>query len=60
VEKISELETAGKLTGIIDERGKFIYISRDEMSNVALFIKQRVWSHRNASFAIDYHLILVC
>ena len=31
----------GTLTGVIDDRGKFIYISRDELEAVAKFIRQR-------------------
>jgi len=41
VEKIEGLEQEGKLSGIIDERGKFIYITVEEMSNIAKFITQR-------------------
>ena len=29
------------MTGVIDDRGKFIYISRDELEAVAKFIRQR-------------------
>jgi hypothetical protein len=35
------LEAQGKLTGIIDDRGKFVYITDQEMENVAAFIRQR-------------------
>lgn len=29
------------LTGVLDDRGKFIYITREELEGVAKFIKQR-------------------
>lgn len=35
------LEGEGRLTGVMDDRGKFIYISRDEMAAVAAFITRR-------------------
>eukprot|EP01126_Amoeba_proteus_P007115 TRINITY_DN1252_c0_g1_i14.p1 TRINITY_DN1252_c0_g1~~TRINITY_DN1252_c0_g1_i14.p1 ORF type:complete len:173 (-),score=60.03 TRINITY_DN1252_c0_g1_i14:53-571(-) len=41
VDKILSLEKEGLLSGIIDERGKFIYISSEEMLSVSKFIKQR-------------------
>ncbi|KAL4709516.1 hypothetical protein ACJJTC_007247 [Scirpophaga incertulas] len=41
IDRISELQTSGELTGVIDDRGKFIYISRKELEDVAKFIKQR-------------------
>eukprot|EP01127_Copromyxa_protea_P015683 TRINITY_DN4557_c0_g1_i2.p1 TRINITY_DN4557_c0_g1~~TRINITY_DN4557_c0_g1_i2.p1 ORF type:complete len:325 (-),score=122.58 TRINITY_DN4557_c0_g1_i2:4-978(-) len=41
VDKILELEKEGQLSGIIDEKGKFIYITDSEMTSVAQFIKQR-------------------
>jgi len=41
VEKIEMLEQEGKLSGIMDERGKFIYITPEEMTNIAKFITQR-------------------
>ena len=31
----------GTLTGVLDDRGKFIYITMDELESVAKFIKQR-------------------
>jgi len=40
-DKLSNLEKEGRLTGIIDERGKFIYITQQEMSNIAKFINNR-------------------
>lgn len=41
VERIQELQTNGNLTGVIDDRGKFIYISQDELEAVAKFVRQR-------------------
>jgi len=41
VAKIEQLEKQRKLSGIMDERGKFIYITEAEMNNVALFINKR-------------------
>lgn len=41
VERIQELQTNGNLTGVIDDRGKFIYISEDELEAVAKFVRQR-------------------
>ncbi|KDD74534.1 DDRGK domain-containing protein [Helicosporidium sp. ATCC 50920] len=41
ISRIKELEDAGELTGILDERGKYIYISRQEMEAVSNFITAR-------------------
>ncbi|CAK9795139.1 DDRGK domain-containing protein 1 [Anthophora plagiata] len=41
VERIQELQANGNLTGVIDDRGKFIYISQEELEAVAKFVKQR-------------------
>lgn len=41
VERIQELQANGTLTGVIDDRGKFIYISENELSTVAKFVRQR-------------------
>lgn len=35
------LEASGQLTGLLDDRGKYIYVSPEEMEAVAAFIKQR-------------------
>jgi len=40
-DKLTSLEQEGRLTGIIDDRGKFIYITSQEMANIAKFIKNR-------------------
>ncbi|KAH9631686.1 hypothetical protein HF086_014687 [Spodoptera exigua] len=39
--RITELQSSGELTGVIDDRGKFIYISQKELEDVAKFIRQR-------------------
>ncbi|XP_031847482.1 DDRGK domain containing 1 [Nomia melanderi] len=41
VERIQELQATGSLTGVIDDRGKFIFISPEEFEAVAKFVKQR-------------------
>ncbi|KAK1122823.1 hypothetical protein K0M31_009265 [Melipona bicolor] len=41
VERIQELQSNGNLTGVIDDRGKFIYISQEELEAVAKFVRQR-------------------
>jgi len=41
IDRLENLLTEGRLTGVMDDRGKFIYISEDELKEVAKFIKQR-------------------
>lgn len=41
VDRIQELQATGSLTGVIDDRGKFIFISPEEFEAVAKFVKQR-------------------
>ncbi|XP_071513946.1 DDRGK domain-containing protein 1-like [Panulirus ornatus] len=41
INRVTELQKEGTLTGVIDDRGKFIYISKQELEGVAKFIKQR-------------------
>ncbi|KAG4077373.1 hypothetical protein HA402_009774 [Bradysia odoriphaga] len=41
IDRIKELRANGMLSGVIDDRGKFIYISEDELAAVAKFIRQR-------------------
>ena len=38
VNRVEGLEAMGRLTGLLDDRGKFIYISLDEMKSVAKWI----------------------
>ncbi|XP_048585350.1 DDRGK domain-containing protein 1 [Nematostella vectensis] len=41
IERLNSLQELERITGVIDDRGKFIYISPDELEAVAKFIKQR-------------------
>lgn len=41
IDRLQNLQEMGRLTGVMDDRGKFIYISEEELKNVAKFIKQR-------------------
>lgn len=41
IDRIADLQKNSTLTGVIDDRGKFIYISEDELQSIAKFIKQR-------------------
>eukprot|EP00922_Rhytidocystis_sp_ex-Travisia-forbesii_P066126 GHVS01098192.1.p1 GENE.GHVS01098192.1~~GHVS01098192.1.p1 ORF type:complete len:326 (-),score=98.83 GHVS01098192.1:305-1282(-) len=41
INRLQELEKCGRLTGIFDERGKFIYITPEEMSEVAQFLQAK-------------------
>ncbi|NP_001405796.1 DDRGK domain-containing protein 1 isoform c [Mus musculus] len=41
INRIQDLLTEGTLTGVIDDRGKFIYITPEELAAVANFIRQR-------------------
>jgi len=41
IDRIQELQKEGTLTGVIDDRGKFIYITMEELEAVAKFIRQR-------------------
>lgn len=41
IDRIKDLQKDDVLTGVIDDRGKFIYVSPDEMEAVAKFIRQR-------------------
>ncbi|NXI57716.1 DDRGK protein, partial [Chloroceryle aenea] len=41
INRIQDLMADGTLTGVIDDRGKFIYITPEEMAAVARYIKQR-------------------
>ena len=40
-DRIKSLEAMGRISGVFDDRGKFIYISKEEMSKVAAFIMKR-------------------
>lgn len=41
IDRIKELQKDNRLSGVIDDRGKFIYISEDELNAVVKFIRQR-------------------
>uniref|UniRef100_A0A182JSJ3 DDRGK domain-containing protein 1 n=1 Tax=Anopheles christyi TaxID=43041 RepID=A0A182JSJ3_9DIPT len=41
IDRIGELQKEDRITGVIDDRGKFIYISEEELKSVAKFIRQR-------------------
>lgn len=41
IDRIKELQKDNRLSGVIDDRGKFIYISEEELNSVVKFIKQR-------------------
>ncbi|XP_068928503.1 DDRGK domain-containing protein 1 isoform X2 [Petaurus breviceps papuanus] len=41
INRVQDLLADGTLTGVIDDRGKFIYITTEEMAAVAQFIRQR-------------------
>ncbi|CAL8115344.1 unnamed protein product [Orchesella dallaii] len=41
IDRLTTLVNEGRLTGVMDDRGKFIYISEEELSKFAKFIKQR-------------------
>lgn len=41
IDRIQQLVANGSLVGIIDDRGKFISITEDELQSVAKFIRQR-------------------
>ena len=38
---MSKLEEMGRLTGVMDDRGKYIYLTEDELKGVARFIRQQ-------------------
>lgn len=40
INRIQDLQNDGKLTGVIDDRGKFIYITPEELDSIVKFIKQ--------------------
>lgn len=37
---MQDLQAEGRLTGVIDDRGKFIYITMEELEAVARYIRQ--------------------
>ena len=41
IDRVKTLQSEGRLSGVIDDRGKFICITPDEYETVARFIRQR-------------------
>ena len=41
IDRVTQLQEDGLLSGVIDDRGKFIFISEQELESVAKFIRQR-------------------
>lgn len=41
ISRITDLQESGTLTGVIDDQGKFIYISDKELADIGSFIQQR-------------------
>lgn len=41
IDRITDLQADGILTGVIDDQGKFIYISKKELHDISEFIRQR-------------------
>jgi DDRGK domain-containing protein 1 len=41
IDRIIELQKDNRLSGVIDDRGKFIHVSEEELKAVAKFIRQR-------------------
>ncbi|POM74548.1 DDRGK domain containing hypothetical protein 1-like [Phytophthora palmivora] len=41
IDRVESLQQSNRLTGIVDDRGKFIYITEEEMDKVAKFIQRR-------------------
>eukprot|EP00041_Stephanoeca_diplocostata_P007277 m.101671 g.101671 ORF g.101671 m.101671 type:complete len:86 (+) comp16816_c0_seq2:1310-1567(+) len=39
--RLRALEEMGRITGVMDDRGKYIYVSEEEMEAVVKFIKRR-------------------
>ncbi len=40
IDRVTQLQEDGTLTGVVDDRGKFIYISQEELEDVAKYIRQ--------------------
>merc|ERR1712146_601234 len=41
IERIQALEKADRLSGVFDDRGKFIYVTKDEMEKVSNWLIQK-------------------
>ena len=40
IQRVQDLQASGDLTGVIDDRGKFIYITMEELEAVAKYVRQ--------------------
>merc|ERR1712187_985435 len=41
IDRLEQLEKLGHLSGIFDDRGKYVYITKEEMAGVADWLKSR-------------------
>ncbi|CAF4439081.1 unnamed protein product, partial [Rotaria sp. Silwood2] len=41
IDRLKYLQETGTITGLFDDRGKYIYLTRDEMERVTKAIRQR-------------------
>jgi len=41
IQRVQELEASGRLSGVIDDRGKFVSVTKQEMEQITRFIRQR-------------------
>jgi len=41
INRVKDLQESGDITGVLDDRGKFIYISKSELESVSRFVRQR-------------------
>lgn len=41
IDRLTELQESGEITGVIDDQGKFIYISNQELNSIGDFIRLR-------------------
>ena len=39
IDRVRQLQEMSRLTGVVDDRGKFIFISQEELESVAAFVK---------------------
>ncbi|KAI6177661.1 hypothetical protein M3Y97_00932400 [Aphelenchoides bicaudatus] len=56
-DRLRHFISTGQLTGVIDDRGKFIYITQEELDSVAKFVSQR--GRISLSDLVDYSNRLV-
>ncbi|XP_050397054.1 DDRGK domain-containing protein 1 [Patella vulgata] len=40
IQRVHDLQSSGELTGVVDDRGKFIYITMEELEDVAKYIRR--------------------